>query len=59
MPVPFSGYSTHGTDGLMTDKIDPTTWLNPVGAKSIKLDITQGGTVGGTGLVEIQQERIY
>ena len=25
MPVPFSGYSTHGTDGLMTDRIDTET----------------------------------
>jgi len=52
--VPFGGINL-----LMMDKMDPTTWLDPAGSKTIQLDITAGGGAAGTGYVITQQARRY
>lgn len=55
-----TGYAPFGgVDLLMSDRNDPTSWLSPLGSKSIQLDITAAATASGTAYIVIQQERSY
>ena len=52
------GYCAFGAmDLLMSDRMDSTSWLNPVGTMSVKLDITGGAA--GTAYIISQQARTY
>jgi len=52
------GYCAFGAMNLlMMDKDDPDSWLNPVGTKSVLLDITGGGA--STAYILSQQARYY
>ena len=52
------GYCAFGAmDLLMADKMDISSWLNPRGTMSVKLDITGGGA--GTAYILTQQARTY
>jgi len=58
--VHMSGYVPFGGLNLLTcDKMDPASWLDPQGTKSIQLDITAGSSASGTGYVITQQARTY
>ena len=48
-----------GMNLLLCDKMDVASWLNPIGAESIQLDITAGDGASGTAYVVIQQARNY
>jgi len=53
-----TGYCAFGAMNLLqADKMDPSSWLNPRGTMSVKLDITGGGA--GTAYILTQQERFY
>jgi len=52
------GYCAFGAMNLVqADKMDPTSWLDPRGTMSVKLDITGGGA--GTAYIIAQQARTY
>ena len=52
------GYCAFGAMNLlMMDKMDPASWLDPAGTKSILLDITGGGA--STAYIITQQARTY
>ena len=52
------GYCAFGAMNLVQcDRMDPSSWLDPRGTMSVKLDITGGAA--GTAYILTQQERIY
>ena len=52
------GYCAFGAMNLlMMDRMDPASWLDPAGTRSILLDITGGGA--GTAYIISQQARTY
>ena len=52
------GYCPIGAMNLVqSDKMDPSSWLDPAGTMSVKLDITGGGA--GTAYIITQQARTY
>jgi len=54
----LEGYCAFGAMNLlMMDKYDPASWLDPVGTKSVLLDITGGGA--STAYILTQQARTY
>jgi len=54
----LEGYCAFGAMNLLQmDKMDPTSWLDPTGTMSVKLDITGGGA--GTAYILTQQARRY